>query len=119
MTVRTTLVKEAPEDAVRATGVRTDDLATHPLQAYLDAQGFTAEAGTTLVVPDADGRPTILVGLGADAEPGAAQRAGQVVRPRVLTARLVARHHRLRQPDVGRCLRRIAARPHRRGRRCG
>ena len=68
MTVRTTLVKEAPEDAVRATGVRTDDLATHPLQSYLDAQGFTAEVGKTHVVPDADGRPTILVGLGADAD---------------------------------------------------
>ena len=68
MTVRTTLVKEAPEDAVRATGVRIDDLANHPLQSYLDAQGFTAEVGKTHVVPDADGRPTILVGLGSDAD---------------------------------------------------
>ena len=32
------------------------------------AQGFTAEVGQTQVVPDADGRPTILVGLGADAD---------------------------------------------------
>jgi leucyl aminopeptidase len=68
MTVVTTLAKEAPEGAVRATGVSTEALPTHPLQGFLDAQGFTAEVGQTRVVPDADGRPTILVGLGADAD---------------------------------------------------
>lgn len=68
MTVLTTLVREAPEGAVRATGVRPDDLAAHALQGFLDAQGFTAEVGQTHVVPDADGRPTILVGLGSDAD---------------------------------------------------
>jgi leucyl aminopeptidase len=68
MTVATTLTKEAPEEAVPATGVSTGDLVDHPLQGFLDAQGFTAEVGQTQVVPDADGRPTILVGLGADAD---------------------------------------------------
>jgi leucyl aminopeptidase len=68
MTVVTTLTKEAPGGAVHATGVRADDLATHPLADFLEAQGFEAEVGQTQVVPDAEGRPTILVGLGPDAD---------------------------------------------------
>lgn len=68
MTIVATLAKEAPEGAVLATGITADGLAGHPLQEFLDAQGFEAEVGQTQVVPDADGRPTILVGLGPDAD---------------------------------------------------
>jgi leucyl aminopeptidase len=95
MTVVTTLAKEAPEGAVLATGVSTDQLAAHPLQGFLDAQGFTAEVGQTQVVPDADGRPTILVGLGADADltvDDLRQVGGAIAR--------AARKHRIVATDV-------------------
>jgi len=68
MTVTATLVKEAPEGAVPALGVSVDELAEHPLHDYLEGVGFEAKAGEHRVVPDADGRPTIIVGLGAHAD---------------------------------------------------
>lgn len=68
MTVVTTLAKEAPASAVLATGIRAEDLDAHPLADFLEGQGFEANVGQTQVLPDADGRPVILVGLGSDAD---------------------------------------------------
>jgi len=68
MTVVATLTKEAPEGAVPATGITLDAFASHPLHDFLDGQGFAAKPGQHHAVPDADGRPTILLGLGLDAE---------------------------------------------------
>lgn len=95
MTVVTILTKEAPEDAVPATGVSTEDLVGHPLQDFLDGQGFAAEVGQTQVVPDADGLPTILVGLGSDTDRSIddLRRAGGAI------AR-AARTHRVVRTDV-------------------
>jgi leucyl aminopeptidase len=61
-------VKEAPEGAVAAVGVTADALGSHPLHDFLEGVGFAAKPGEHRVVPDADGRPVLLVGLGADAE---------------------------------------------------
>ncbi len=66
MTVVTTLVKEAPEGAVPATALTVAALAEHPLRDFLAGVGFEAEAGQHATVPDAEGRPTILLGLGGD-----------------------------------------------------
>ncbi len=68
MTVAVTLTKEAPDGAVLVTGVTSDALEDHPLQVYLAADGFTAEAGTSRQVPTPDGGVSIIVGLGPDAD---------------------------------------------------
>lgn len=68
MTVAVSLVKEAPEGVVAATGISTDAFEQHPLHDFLEASGFSAKPGEHRSVPDAEGRTTILVGLGADAE---------------------------------------------------
>jgi leucyl aminopeptidase len=68
MTAVTTLVKDAPEGAVAAVGVTVDAFPDHPLHDFLDGVGFAANAGEHHAVPDADGRPTIVLGLGPDAE---------------------------------------------------
>ena len=95
MTIVATLAKEAPEGAVLATGISADGLAGHPLQEFLDAQGFEAEVGQTQVVPDADGRPTILVGLGPDAD-----RTADHVRLVGGAIARAARKHRIVATDV-------------------
>ena len=68
MTLTATLAKDAPDGAVPALGVTIDAFAEHPLHDYLDGVGFAAKSGEHRVVPDADGRSTIVVGLGADAD---------------------------------------------------
>ncbi len=68
MTVLTTLVKEAPEGVVRATGITVDAFEAHPLHDFLQAEGFTGGVGESRAVPDADGQTLVVVGLGADGE---------------------------------------------------
>ncbi len=68
MTVTTTLVKEAPEDAVFVHGVSVEALESHPMRAALESGGFAAEAGESHIVPTVDGGVAIVVGLGADAD---------------------------------------------------